>query len=62
MRSVEVMLEKGRRVAAHLFEAAESDVVYREGEFAVAVSGSRGPDLNGGWLKGNPWTGSGWGM
>jgi carbon-monoxide dehydrogenase large subunit len=35
------MLEKGRRIAAQLFETAESDVVYRDGEFAVAGTDKR---------------------
>jgi carbon-monoxide dehydrogenase large subunit len=39
VRTVEAMLEKGRRVAALLLQAAEADVDYRDGEFRVANSG-----------------------
>ena len=39
VRTVEAMLEKGRRVAALLLQAAEADVDYRDGEFRVVNSG-----------------------
>ena len=41
VRTIDVLLEKGRRVAAHLFETAESDVVYHDGAFAVAGTDKR---------------------
>jgi len=39
VRTVEGMLEKGRRVAALLLQATESEIEYRDGEFRVANSG-----------------------
>jgi carbon-monoxide dehydrogenase large subunit len=35
VKTVETVLEKGRRAAAHLLEAAEADITYRDGFFAV---------------------------
>jgi aerobic carbon-monoxide dehydrogenase large subunit len=34
--TIAVMVEKGRNIAAHVLEAAESDIEYRDGLFAVA--------------------------
>jgi aerobic carbon-monoxide dehydrogenase large subunit len=36
VRAVEKVIERGRRIAAHLLEAAAPDVVHRDGRFAVA--------------------------
>ncbi len=36
VRAVEKVIERGRRIAAHLLEAAAPDVVLRDGRFAVA--------------------------
>jgi aerobic carbon-monoxide dehydrogenase large subunit len=35
VRTVEVLLEKGRKVAAQVLEAGEQDIVYRDGAFVV---------------------------
>jgi carbon-monoxide dehydrogenase large subunit len=34
--AVDAVIEKGRRVAAHVLEAAEADIVYRDGVFEIA--------------------------
>jgi carbon-monoxide dehydrogenase large subunit len=34
--ALDAMIEKGRRVAAHVFEAAEEDIQYRNGVFEIA--------------------------
>ena len=39
--TVEALIAKGRRLAAHLFEAAEADVIYREGTFEIAGTDRR---------------------
>jgi carbon-monoxide dehydrogenase large subunit len=36
MRSVDKVIERGRRIAAHLLEAAPEDVQFRDGRFTVA--------------------------
>ena len=36
VRATEKVIERGRRIAAHLLEAAFEDVAYRDGRFAVA--------------------------
>jgi aerobic carbon-monoxide dehydrogenase large subunit len=36
VRNVELLIEKGRKIAAHVLEAGESDIVYKDGLFAVA--------------------------
>lgn len=36
VRAADKVIERGRRIAAHLLEAAFEDVVFREGRFAVA--------------------------
>ena len=36
VRATEKVVERGRRIAAHLMEAAPEDVVFRDGRFAVA--------------------------
>jgi carbon-monoxide dehydrogenase large subunit len=36
MRAIEVMLAKAKKIAAHVLEAAETDIVYRSGLFEVA--------------------------
>jgi carbon-monoxide dehydrogenase large subunit len=41
VRSVDLMLEKGRRVASLLLEAAESDIEYRDGSFQVVGTDRR---------------------
>ena len=35
VRSVEKVIEKGKRIAAHLLEAAAEDIVYEDGKFSV---------------------------
>jgi len=35
LKTIEVVLEKGRKAAAHMLEAAEADIVYRNGVFSV---------------------------
>ncbi len=35
VHAVEVMLEKGRKIASHVLEAAENDIGYRQGSFEV---------------------------
>lgn len=39
--TVAALLDKGRQVAARLFEAAEADIVYRDGVFAIAGTDRR---------------------
>jgi aerobic carbon-monoxide dehydrogenase large subunit len=34
--AIDAVVEKGRRIAAHVLEAAESDIVYRNGAFHIA--------------------------
>jgi carbon-monoxide dehydrogenase large subunit len=41
VHSVDVMLEKGRRIASHVLEAAESDITYGDGAFVVAGTDRR---------------------
>jgi carbon-monoxide dehydrogenase large subunit len=41
LRTVELVLEKGRRIAAHLLEAAEADIDYADGAFRVAGTDRR---------------------
>ena len=41
VRAVDVLVEKGKRVAAQLFEAAAGDIVYDHGVFAVAGTDKR---------------------
>jgi aerobic carbon-monoxide dehydrogenase large subunit len=41
VKCVELILDKGKRIAAMLFEAAESDIVYEAGGFAVAGTDRR---------------------
>jgi carbon-monoxide dehydrogenase large subunit len=36
LRATDKVIERGRRIAAHLLEAAPDDVVFRDGEFVVA--------------------------
>ena len=36
LRAMEKVIERGRRIAAHLLEAAPEDVVFRDGRFTVA--------------------------
>jgi aerobic carbon-monoxide dehydrogenase large subunit len=36
VRGVEVLIEKGRQAAAHVLEAGEADITYRNGTFVVA--------------------------
>jgi carbon-monoxide dehydrogenase large subunit len=35
VRTIEAMLEKGRKLAAHVLEADEKDIAYRRGQFEV---------------------------
>ena len=35
VRTAEALVEKGRKIAAHVLEAGESDIVYRDGVFSV---------------------------
>jgi carbon-monoxide dehydrogenase large subunit len=39
--SIDALIEKGRQVAAHVLEAAEADLVYREGNFEIAGTDRR---------------------
>ncbi len=39
--TIDAVIEKGRRVAAHLLEAAEADIVYRDGVFEIAGTDRR---------------------
>jgi carbon-monoxide dehydrogenase large subunit len=39
--AVDAVIEKGRRVAAYILEAAEADIVYREGGFEIAGTDRR---------------------
>jgi carbon-monoxide dehydrogenase large subunit len=41
VKAVDTMLEKGRKVAAHLLETAESDIAYRDGSFEVVGTDRR---------------------
>ena len=41
VKCVELIVDKGKRIAATLFEAAESDIVYEAGRFAVAGTDRR---------------------
>jgi carbon-monoxide dehydrogenase large subunit len=41
--AVDAVIEKGRRVAAHVLEAAEADIVYRGGVFEIAGTDRRIP-------------------
>ncbi|HVY57925.1 MAG TPA: xanthine dehydrogenase family protein molybdopterin-binding subunit [Xanthobacteraceae bacterium] len=41
VRAGEAMLEKGRKVAAQLLEAADADIIYRDGAFVVAGTDRR---------------------
>jgi carbon-monoxide dehydrogenase large subunit len=41
VRAVEAMLEKGKRIAAQVLEAAESDIAYRSGAFEVVGTDRR---------------------
>ncbi|HEX6441658.1 MAG TPA: xanthine dehydrogenase family protein molybdopterin-binding subunit [Stellaceae bacterium] len=34
--AIDAVIEKGRRIAAHVLEAAEADIVYRDGVFEIA--------------------------
>ncbi len=40
-QAADKLIAKGRRIAAHLFEAAEADVEFADGEFAVAGTDRR---------------------
>jgi carbon-monoxide dehydrogenase large subunit len=40
-RTIETVIAKGRRVAARVFEASETDIEYRDGTFAVAGTDRR---------------------
>ncbi|HEU0155665.1 MAG TPA: xanthine dehydrogenase family protein molybdopterin-binding subunit [Stellaceae bacterium] len=39
--TVDAVIDKGRRLAAQFFEAAEADIVYRDGQFAIAGTDRR---------------------
>jgi aerobic carbon-monoxide dehydrogenase large subunit len=39
--AIDAVIEKGRRAAAHLLEAAEADIVYRDGVFEIAGTDRR---------------------
>ncbi|HLY46825.1 MAG TPA: xanthine dehydrogenase family protein molybdopterin-binding subunit [Stellaceae bacterium] len=39
--AVDAVIEKGRRVAAHIFETAEADIAYRDGVFEIAGTDRR---------------------
>ncbi len=41
LHCIDVLVEKGRRIAARLLEAAEADIVYRDGHFAVTGTDKR---------------------
>jgi carbon-monoxide dehydrogenase large subunit len=39
--AIDAVVEKGRRVAAHVLEAAEADIAYRDGSFEIAGTDRR---------------------
>jgi aerobic carbon-monoxide dehydrogenase large subunit len=39
--AIDAVIEKGRRVAAHVLEAAEADIAYRDGVFEIAGTDRR---------------------
>jgi aerobic carbon-monoxide dehydrogenase large subunit len=39
--AIDAVIEKGRRVAAHVLEAAEADIIYRDGMFEIAGTDRR---------------------
>src|SRR5204862_7870770 len=39
--AIDAVIEKGKRVAAHVLEAAEADIAYREGRFEIAGTDRR---------------------
>src|SRR3954453_21781160 len=39
--AIDTVIEKGRQIAAHLLEAAEADIVYRDGVFEIAGTDRR---------------------
>src|SRR5215216_2479918 len=41
VKAVDTMLEKGRKIAAHLLETAEADIAYRDGSFEVVGTDRR---------------------
>ena len=41
VRTVETLIEKGRKIAANVLEAGEQDIVYRDGAFAVTGTDRR---------------------
>jgi carbon-monoxide dehydrogenase large subunit len=41
--AIDLVIEKGRRIAAHILEAAEEDVTYRQGIFEIAGTDRRIP-------------------
>ncbi|HLH91125.1 MAG TPA: xanthine dehydrogenase family protein molybdopterin-binding subunit [Xanthobacteraceae bacterium] len=41
VRTVEALIEKGRKIAANVLEAGEQDIVYRDGAFAVTGTDRR---------------------
>ena len=43
VKCIDLIMEKGKRIAALLFEAAEGDIVYAQGSFAVAGTDRRIP-------------------
>ena len=42
-RAIDLVIEKGRRVAAHVLEAAEADIEYRDGIFEIGGTDRRVP-------------------
>ena len=40
-RCIETLIDKGRRIAAHVLETAEADIAYRDGVFAIAGTDRR---------------------
>jgi carbon-monoxide dehydrogenase large subunit len=41
--AIDAVIEKGRRIAAHVLEAAEADIAYRDGVFEIAGTDRRVP-------------------
>ena len=45
VKAAEALIQKGKKLAALVFEAAETDIDFRDGVFAISRHGSGNPDL-----------------
>src|SRR4029434_10217519 len=43
MKAADKVIAKGKKIAAHLLEAADTDIVFENGEFKVAGTDKKGP-------------------